>query len=72
MPENSLTWLDAKKTVVKMAGDRFHTACGGDVFYVNWRVYLYVIWRLVCDEHFNKSNSVKPLSIISEGTTKKW
>jgi len=33
--ENSLTQLGAKKTVVKMAGDRFHIECGRDVFHMN-------------------------------------
>ena len=71
MHENNLTQLSTNKTVVKMAGDRFHTECGRDVFYMNWQVHPYIVWRSVCGAHFNKWNTVKHLSIVFEGTTNK-
>jgi len=69
--ENCLTQLSVKKTVAKMAGDRSHTERGTDLFYINWQVHLHITWRSVCGAHFNKSNRVKRLPIISEGTTNK-
>jgi hypothetical protein len=65
-------WPDlVQRKLAKMAGDRFHTECGRDVFSINWQAHLYIIWRSVCGAHFNKSNTVEHLSIVSGGTTNK-